>query len=121
MKETLKKMVWFLLIIGLLYSIVATYIRVFEKGDYVIRYDIPCDPFQSVCFSEKICDESSDECEIIYSSSITRSKAKLEQLCGTDISTCTLAETCTEGEVDCSITFCNAETEDCATAEVKNE
>ncbi len=121
MEEILKKMVWILFIIGILYSIIATYMRVFENGDYVIMYRVPCNPATEICFSEETCDESSNQCETNYYSSIQRTKSNLESICGTDISTCALAEKCMDGEVNCLITFCNPKEETCSDNTTSNE
>lgn len=121
MEKKIKIMIWLLLISGLLYCVVATHIRVFEKGDYIVRYNIPCDPSLKECFSEKICNESGDNCETNYYSSMQRIKSKLASICGSDISTCPLAETCMDGETDCAITFCNPKTDTCTTNKTDSE
>ncbi len=121
MERILKIVLWLLLISGLLYSVIATHIRIFEKGDYTIRYNIPCDPSSETCFSEKNCDESGGKCETTYYASMQRIKSNLARICGPDISTCALAEKCMEGENDCSIKFCNPSEDTCANATTSNE
>lgn len=121
MEEILKKMVWVLFVIGMLYSVSATYIRVFEKGDYIVRYKISCDPSLEKCFSEEICDEAGIKCDTNYYSTMQREKSNLEKICGTDISTCALAEKCMEGEKNCSIKFCNSKEETCSDNTTSNE
>ncbi len=121
MEKILKILLWLLLIIGLLYAVIATYVRVYEKGDYLVRYNIPCDPSLEACFSEEICNESGSECETEYYSSIERTKSKLSNMCGSDMSTCAAAETCMEGEDNCAITLCNPDTDICAFPETRPE
>ena len=121
MEKTLRIMLWLLLIGGLLYSIIATYIRIFEKGDYIVRYNISCNPSSETCFSEDNCDESGNKCETTYYSSMQRIKSNLARVCGADISNCALAEKCTEGEVGCSIKYCNPEKDTCTNAKTNNE
>ncbi len=121
MEKILKIMLWLLLISGLLYSVIATHIRVFEKGDYIVRYNIPCDPSLKMCFSEITCDELGNNCETTYYSSMQRTESNLARICGSDISTCALAEKCMEGEASCSIKFCNPTEDTCANTTANNE
>jgi hypothetical protein len=115
MEKILKILLWLLLVCGLGYATVATYVRVFNRGDYLIRYNISCDPSLGPCFSEEVCDESGDKCETNYYSSMQRIRSKLALVCGSDILTCPPAETCMKDEVGCVITFCNPSVDNCTT------
>ncbi len=114
MGKILKILLWLLLIAGILYSIIATYTRIIEKGDYVIRYNIPCDPSTETCFSEQNCDDSGNNCATTYYASMQRMESNLARVCGSDISNCALSEKCMVGETDCFIKFCNPNKETCA-------
>jgi len=122
MGKILKTMLWLLLISGLLYSIIATYIRIIEKGDYIIRYNISCNPSSQACFSEQQCDESGNNCQTTYYSSMQRIESNLARVCGSDsdISTCVLADKCMEGEAGCSIKLCNPNIDTCANSQKNN-
>jgi len=121
MEKILKIMLWLLLISGILYSVIATYIRVIEKGDYIVRYNIPCDPSLGACFSEKTCDDAGNNCTTTYYSSMQRIKSNIARICGSDISTCALANKCAEGETGCSIKICNPDKDTCANTPASNE
>ncbi|MEI7765322.1 MAG: hypothetical protein WCI93_01915 [bacterium] len=50
-----------------------------------------------------------------------RTESNLARICGSDISTCALAEKCMEGEASCSIKFCNPTEDTCANTTANNE
>ncbi len=117
MGKILKIILWSLLALGMLYSVVATYIRIVEKGDYLIRYNIPCDPSKQACFSEQTCDDSGNNCETTYYSSMQRIESNLARVCGSDISTCASANECMQGEVGCSVKLCNPNKDTCSSSQ----
>lgn len=120
MGKKIKIMLWLLLIVGILYSVTATYIRIIKKGDYIVRYNVPCDPSSEICFSQKTCDDSGNNCETTYYSSIQRIESNLAHICGSDISNCALANKCAEGETGCSVKICNPSKDTCANTQTNN-
>ncbi len=110
-----------LLIIG---SVSATFYRIVILKDYQIEAEVSCDPTVESCFYYEgvICEDGAVECipEESYSYKFISKKAS-------EIYKCDLTEEkigcgeelfCTEGEEDCSYTYCNpndlAEGENCA-------
>jgi hypothetical protein len=122
MRKKIKIVLWLLLIVGILYSVIATYVRIVEKGDYIVRYNIPCDPSSQECFSQQTCDDSGNNCETTYYSSMQRIESNLAHVCGSDsdISTCVLASKCMQGEAGCSIKLCDPGKDTCSNSQTNN-
>lgn len=62
-EQTKNRIFWTILILMILYAVVATYIRVFVKMDYLIMNEVSCDPTTESCFlytAEEACAESED-------------------------------------------------------------
>gem|GEM_PF-1636729 len=72
--------------------------------DYLVTYEIDCDPETQYCYTG--CED--DECfEEYFYQEIERHASMLLHLCGADISDCEDASTCTAGELECTVTTCD--------------
>lgn len=76
-------------------------------GDYLVSYEVDCNPIQNNCYVG--CDNE-DCTEEYYYAYITRHNNAVEALCGTDITNCADAQSCSTNESKCSISFCSDET-----------
>jgi len=114
MKKIIHIFLGVLLLGGVAYALVATYLRVIEKGEYAVEYRISCDPSTQPCFSEKLCDDLYLSCETEFYSLIRRTAGELEQLCGPSLSQCEYAESCTKEEQKCFVTLCDPSIETCS-------
>lgn len=98
----------------------ASYTRFVINQDYLVSYEGDCDPAASEsCFV--YCED--EECtDPFYYSIIERRASVVHELCGEDVSICDEAYWCSEDESECSITFCDPQTDgECITAENTNE
>jgi hypothetical protein len=84
-------------------AIASSYYRYMVLHDYTVAYEGDCDPETQSCFS----DCADDECtELYYFSIIERQANEIENLCGSEVTTCDAAYNCTNVE-SCTITFCD--------------
>jgi hypothetical protein len=63
-EQTKNRIFWGVLILMIIYAVVATYIRVFVKMDYLIMNEVSCDTSSESCFvytASEACAESEDE------------------------------------------------------------
>lgn len=90
---------------ALLILCVTSYVRFMVNHDYMVAYEIECDPSTQECFVG--CDD--DECsEPYYYAEVTKYAADLYAQCGPDITECGEAAICTVGDTACEITFCES-------------
>lgn len=97
----------------------ASYFRYMVLHDYLVAYEGECDPATNHCYVG--CDN--EECsEEYYYAIVTREATEIERLCGIDISDCEAANSCTVAETDCSISFCdiNTEADSCEDINIKD-
>ena len=98
-------------------SLASSYYRFLVAEDYLVEYEVECNPEKSSCYIG--CED--DACLISYHYSIaTKKAANLLSQCGPDITNCQSAQECltTEDEY-CSIRYCDPVVggEDCETIE----
>lgn len=86
----------------------ASYYRFMVIHDYIVSYEGTCDPALESCFVGCEDDECTDE---YYYTRVERYAANLINFCGNDITDCEEANSCTSGENDCSITYCDPVTD----------
>ncbi|MFZ2252719.1 MAG: hypothetical protein WAW13_00930 [Minisyncoccia bacterium] len=87
----------------------ASYFRFLVMHDYVVAYEGTCDPATNNCFIG--CTD--DECtENYYYSKVQKAAPDVFVQCGDDITDCEDANVClSEGDTQCSITYCDLETD----------
>jgi hypothetical protein len=92
--------------IGLLITltIAASYMRFVVQHDYLVGYQVSCDPARESCFVECV-DDACEEKN--YYAHLTRSARTLMKLCGEDISNCSAAYECQSSTSDCAVTYCD--------------
>ena len=78
--------------------------------DYDVTYEVECDPYTEQCYVS--CED--DVCEEVrYYKYITTHATELFDLCGPDISECESASVCIDGQIDCEVTLCSPQFEEC--------
>ncbi len=93
-------------------SIGVSFFRFFILRDYAIQSQIECDPYVESCFIY-VCDPNAEECtgdpiqDTSYYKLIDRNARNIP-LCDPNNEGCDPL-TCLEGEEECYVTFCNAE------------
>lgn len=78
------------------------------KYDYLIEYEGECDPATQECFIGCEDDACSEE---YYYVKVQKYAADLYAECGKDITDCESANTCLADDRECSIIYCDAETD----------
>ena len=83
--------------------------------DYYVTYEIDCDPAVESCYV--YCED--DECaEPYYYAYMEKYAATVYEQCGPDITECDAAYECLpEDGDDCTVTYCDAEEEECSVPE----
>lgn len=97
-----------ILVLPLLVLLIAgSFYRFVILRDYMVSYEIECDPSLNSCF--KAC--ADDSCSSEYYFAIIEKYANnLYKQCGPDVTDCEDSTTCTpEDEDKCTITFCTEE------------
>lgn len=96
--------------------VAASYYRFFLLHDHLVSYETSCNPEIESCYM--LCEDESIEdltlCpdeQIFYYAMIERYGATLTLLCGETINNCDAANTCTDREDDCAISYCDPNTE----------
>lgn len=90
----------------------ASYVRFMVINDYLVSYEVTCDPAVQACFVG--CED--EECSNTYPYYIVEKQAaELERQCGKDVSNCEMARVCTSEDSVCSVTMCDLASEDCYT------
>ncbi len=80
----------------------------------MVTYEIECDPTTESCYQyceDEACTEPS------YYAYIEKYAATVYRQCGPDITECDTAYQCLPEEDQCTVTYCDPETEECAEAE----
>jgi hypothetical protein len=99
-------------------TIAASYLRFIDNYDYIVEYEIDCDPEYYSCYVG--CDD--DECTSEYYYAVTKKYAKnLLAQCGEDITDCDYAQVCFPEEgVSCQISYCDStdKESECTTSEL---
>ncbi len=89
----------------LILTISASYYRFVVSLDFLVTYEIDCDPETENCFIG--CED--EECTAeYYFSEIERGAQWLETMCGADITNCEIMNSCTDTEEYCIVTRCDA-------------
>ena len=87
-------------------TVSASYYRYIVTLDFLVTYEIDCNPTEESCFVG--CED--DECTTeYYFSEIEREAQWLQMMCGENITDCAIMNTCTESENHCVLTTCNAQ------------
>ena len=95
--------------------IVSAY-RFFVAHDYIVEYQIDCDPESSKCFVG--CDD--DDCtQVYYYANVQKYAPDIFSECGEDVSECEQANSCLPSDTHCTIIYCDPQTvledEECST------
>jgi hypothetical protein len=89
----------------------ASFLRFYVQGDYLVKKnEIECDPYTELCFEwceEEVCEEP------YYYAYATRNAQELRDACGIDINDCDAAWYCDPSEINCEITYCDPDFNDC--------
>lgn len=102
-----------LLVTPLLILLVAgSFYRFIILRDYYVTYEIQCDPTSESCYLR--CEDEACTNPYYYAY-IEKYAATVYGQCGNDITDCAAAYSCLPEDKDnCTITYCNPMTEDCA-------
>ena len=117
-KSQILTIVLALLIVG---SVVATYYRIFVRHDYQILMEVSYDPTTESCFVYQ-CDAETEECtgdpeEDTWYYKLLEKSASMMPVCDAEVEECP-EPMCAEGEMNCSITYCDLEAgEECSNPE----
>ncbi len=94
--------------------VIISYYRFMIKHDYVVSYNGECDPVTEKCFIN--CED--DTCSKIDNySKMQKYEPDLYRECGADITDCKAASECFSADHNCSVTYCdkNTEGDNCST------
>ena len=108
---------WTSLLLLLLASAGASYVRFFVNSDYLVTYSTECNPDESSCYLG--CDDDACENPSFYMY-IERPAQDLNDMCSQeDIASCLARLNCaaTPGK-QCVEMFCDSATEDCSTSQI---
>lgn len=94
--------------LGVVIVSVISFYRFIVKNDYLVYYEGACDPYTKLCF--KSCDDEG----CTYYVKMQKYAPDIYAECGKDVTDCELANTCAPNDRQCSMTYCDAGTEDCA-------
>ena len=93
-----------ILLIALALSAAASFYRFIVLEDYLVRYEVPCDPASQDCFVG--CEDTA--CAEYHFYAEARKQARdLSAACGGDVSECPAAERCVPSDTYCTITYCD--------------
>jgi len=103
----------FIIIPLLVLAVGAVYVRFYVQQDYVVQYEIDCNPTRHSCF---VGCETEDCSEVYYFAYIYRNAANIKSLCGPDITDCEAAASCSAVERNCRTEYCSIadETSECS-------
>jgi hypothetical protein len=111
MNIKIKKFYYIALILAVLVVTALVVNRIFIKHDYLISYEIPCDPETEDCFVYTCDPEVDTECDPTEGDSyykIVEKKAYNAIMCSEEDYECL---SCAESEENCTVTFCDASDE----------
>ncbi len=95
-----------ILILPMLILLVAgAYYRFVILHDYLVSYEIECDPYVSSCYIG--CEDENCKSEYYYAI-IEKYAYSLFTSCGSDVLECDQANICTQEEAECSIDYCDS-------------
>jgi len=86
-------------------TVLTSYYRYVIAQDFMVTYEIDCDPTSTYCY---IGCEDDDCTEEYFYQEVERYAATLLEFCGEDITDCEASYTCMTNEADCYVTSCNA-------------
>ena len=93
------------LVLLLVLTIGASYVRFMVLKDYTVAFEGECDPYYETCFIG--CEDDDCTKEYFYSK-VERGAQNLEAQCGTDITDCVAAHKCLPQENgNCEIAYCD--------------
>lgn len=91
----------------LLLLIAGAYVRFMVQHDYLVAYEVDCDPETHSCFVG--CEDN--ECTETYDYKvIERHAAEIEALCGENVLECDAAQSCQPDVPICTVTYCDSTT-----------
>lgn len=90
------------------------YHRFFVERDYVVQYELACDPSVTDCFVLECSGSEDTECETWYFSLGEKTASDLYNSCGESIDGCDAAATCLPSDTYCKMTMCDPVTGSCA-------
>lgn len=98
-----ENVVMLVLFVLLVLTASASYYRFMVLHDYLVSYEIDCDPNEQSCFVG--CED--EECvEQYYFAIVERHATEVESLCGVDITNCEDANSCSVG-TSCRVVYCD--------------
>lgn len=110
MEHFKKHLLLYTLIPLILLLIGASWYRFMYARDYTISYEGFCDPYTSSCF--EYCED--DEClEPFHYTWVERNAAIVFEMCGELVLDCEGVDVCNDGEVGCSVSYCEPESGEC--------
>lgn len=97
-----------------------SFYRFIIKGNYVVSYQGSCDPTTEKCFVG--CEDDACMKESYYTK-VQKYAPDLSAECGKDITDCESANVCLSNDRNCSITYCDTETDNniCSTNSIKED
>ncbi len=112
MQHFLRNILAYTVIPLLIFTMAASYYRFVVLDDYLVSYKMDCDPTVASCYlgcQDLIIADISDcpTADVFYYTKVERYAADLIKLCGENITACPFANTCTNQERSCSISFCD--------------
>jgi hypothetical protein len=119
--ESFKKHIFAYTLIPLTVMLVsASFYRFIVLHDYLVSYEIDCDPSSESCFIG--CED--DECTAEYFYALIERRADdIYNLCGPNIVECEAALECSQSSTHCNITYCNPDIDEegtCSTIHSEN-
>ena len=106
-----KHLLWLFIIPTIILLSASAYFRFIVQQDYLVLYDVECDPITNSCYI--YCED--DDCEYpYYYSLIERYAYEIYESCGDDLSQCESATQCSD-DVYCEQFFCDTLTDECST------
>lgn len=108
-----------LLVAPLLLLLVAgSFYRFVVLKDYLVSYQIDCDPTETTCHVG--CED--DACaETYYYAMIEKKARELHEICGDNITDCEDAFECSSSENYCEISYCDPTSDTCAENLIEQE
>jgi hypothetical protein len=105
----------YIIVLFTILFLASSFFRFVVTNDYVVAYEISCEPTTNDCFVG--CED--EECTAqYYFAEIRKNAGNLQRQCGNDITDCESAHQCLPYEIStCSIIYCDLTTdgEDCET------
>ena len=104
------KILYIVTLTFIFFIVVITFYKVFILHDYLISYEVSCDPSVENCFIVECDQETGEGCDVSDSEKYYKLVEKKEFnaiKCPSDDSNCLL---CQKDETDCTITLCDPST-----------